>query len=78
MIKSVLGGAALALVLTGCAAYKVTVYGAPGGKTYIAPDLCGAVVACQDAGEKQCFYNATVVTSLDGKSTEINACKVAK
>lgn len=68
----------LALVLlAGCAPYKVTVYGAT-GKQYIAPDLCGAIVACKQANEAECLYNSTTMTSLDGKSTETTACKKAK
>jgi hypothetical protein len=65
------------LAIAGCAAPKTIVYGSS-GKQFLAPDLCGAVVACRQANEKECLYNATTVTALDGKSTETYTCKVAK
>jgi hypothetical protein len=66
------------LWLAGCAYNpRVAVYGAS-GKQYIAPDLCGAIVQCKNASEKDCYYNASVVTSLDGKSTTVDSCKAAK
>lgn len=64
----------LLLLVTGCAPYKVTVYG-DSGKPYMAPDLCGAIVACRQAKEADCLYNSSVVTSLDGKSTTVETCK---
>lgn len=66
----------LLVALNGCAAYHVTAYG-PTGKAYIAPDLCAALLACkQGEPSGQCFYSSTMVTTLDGKSTEITSCKV--
>jgi hypothetical protein len=67
----------LLLVLTGCASYKVIVYG-PTGKQYTAPDLCGAIVQCQQANELSCKYNSTVVVTPDGKATETSTCKAAQ
>lgn len=69
--------AAALLAIAGCAAQKTIVYGGT-GKQYLAPDLCGAIVACRQANETQCLYNATTMTTLDGKSTETNTCKAAK
>lgn len=67
-----------ALLLAGCAYNpKVMVYGAT-GKQYIAPDLCGAITQCKLANERECLYNVTVVTSIDGKGTETYSCKAAK
>jgi hypothetical protein len=64
------------VTLNGCGGYHVTAYG-PTGKAYIAPDLCAALLACkQGEPSGQCFYSSTMVTSLDGKSTEITSCKV--
>jgi hypothetical protein len=65
------------ILITGCAPYKVTVYGST-GKQYIAPDLCGAISQCKQAKESDCYYNSTVMTTLDGKSTTVEACKTAK
>ncbi|HEY1644817.1 MAG TPA: hypothetical protein VGF75_00340 [Candidatus Saccharimonadales bacterium] len=64
-------------LLSGCAPFKVTVYGTT-GKQYIAPDLCGAISQCKQAKELDCYYNSSVVTSLDGKSTTVEVCKAAK
>lgn len=69
--------AALVLGLSGCAGYKTTVYGGS-GKQYMAPDLCGAIVACRQANETECLYTANTVTTVDGRSTETISCKAAK
>ena len=45
----------VAATLCGCGSVKVTVYGAT-GKPYVAPDLCAAQLACQQAGEAFCYY----------------------
>jgi hypothetical protein len=67
----------LLLLLSGCAYNpRVTVYGV-NGKQYIAPDLCLAVIQCNQAGEAECRYNATVLTTSTGQ-TEVEQCKVAK
>jgi hypothetical protein len=67
----------LLLICCGCAYNpRVTVYGAT-GKPYIAPDLCAAVIACQQATEPKCYYNSTAETTANGNIVE-SACKVAK
>ena len=65
-------------LLTACAYVppKVTVYGGSGA-TFIAPDLCAAIVACKKASEPACYYNATVWTSATGDK-ETSGCKLAK
>lgn len=73
----VIAASLLLLLVTGCASYKVIVYG-PTGKQYTAPDLCGAIVQCQQAKELSCMYNSTVVVTPDGKATETSTCKEAK
>jgi len=64
----------LALVLLGCAPYRVSVYGAS-GRAYTAPDLCAAQIACRKGNDLPCYYNATTVVGPDGKTTEESACK---
>jgi len=59
------------ILLVGCGPYKVTVYGAK-GTPYVAPDLCAAQLACQNAGESNCYYPDTTTTEIDpqtGKKT---------
>lgn len=65
------------LPIAGCAAPKMTVYGASGAP-YIAPDLCAAELACKKANETSCFYNSTTFIGSDGKTVESEVCKVAK
>lgn len=61
-------------MLAGCGSYHVTVYG-KSGAAYMAPDLCGALVACQKAGEPSCTYPTSTMQTLDGKAFETAQCK---
>ena len=63
-------------VLTGCGAPKVNVYGAS-GKAFTAPDLCAALVACQNSSESACYYERELVTNADGSHME-SGCKEVK
>jgi len=62
-MKLILGSLIL-LFICGCGPYKVTVYGAK-GTPYTAPDLCAAQLACQNAGETNCYYPSDTVTEID-------------
>lgn len=66
------------LLMTACAYVppKVTVYGGSGA-TFIAPDLCAAIVQCKKSVESQCYYDTTIWTSASGDK-ETSACKLAK
>ena len=67
----------LLALLAGCfGPVKVTVYGAT-GKQFVAPDLCGAIVACKQSGEAACYYNATTLITANGDK-EAESCKAAK
>lgn len=50
-------GLGLLLLLVGCSvtpiSYKVT---GKSGKQYVAPDLCQALIQCQNSGEASCSY----------------------
>lgn len=62
-MKAILVSVALVL-LVGCGPYKTTVYGAK-GTPYIAPDLCAAQLACENAGESSCYYPSDTQTVID-------------
>lgn len=66
------------LLLTACAYAppKVTVYGGSGA-SFVAPDLCAAIVQCKKAAESACYYDTTIWTSATG-DRETSACKQAK
>lgn len=65
---------ATAACISGCAHYQYSVYG-NSGKSFQSPTLCGALVACLASSESSCYYDATVMTGLDGKTLEENTCK---
>ena len=64
------------LALTGCAPYKVAVYG-KSGSAYTAPTLCGALVACLNSTENSCFYDRSLVQTATG-NTASDECKEVK
>ena len=64
------------ILLAGCGAYHVTVVGAS-GKPFTAPDLCTALVACQNSSETACYYNRVVLQTATGQ-TEESTCKEVK
>ena len=59
--------AGMLLLLSGCAPYKVTVYGGS-GEAYTAPSLCAALLACQNSGkESSCHYEDDSTVTADGQ-----------
>lgn len=68
---------ALATMMTGCAPYRFTVTGAT-GKVYTAPDICQALVECQNSNEASCLYPDVKTTTQDGKQFDQTFCKEVK
>lgn len=66
------------MLCAGCGYHPspINVYGAS-GKTYTAPDLCAALVICQNNMETACYYEHEVITYADGSRTD-NGCKEVK
>lgn len=67
------------MLLAGCGAYHVTVYGT-NGAAYTAPDVCAAYFACKQAGEKKCYHVSYKEQYLDNdgnivKVQETDTCK---
>jgi hypothetical protein len=77
MMKKILLGCSL--LLAGCGGPSHTnVYGAD-GKTFTAPDLCSALIACKNNGaEAACYYDSTALVDASGKITESYVCKEVK
>lgn len=64
------------VMLSGCAPYKASVFGAS-GKAYTAPEMCGALVSCLNSGETSCYYNKVVISTATG-GTETSGCTEIK
>ncbi len=67
----------LCLFVAGCGPPRVNVYGAS-GKAYTAPDLCSALVACQNSVESACYYEREVMTAPDGGHAERDCHEVKR
>ena len=70
----------VALLLTMSCSVKgprVNVYG-HSGKVFTAPDICAALVACQNTGETACYYNNEMFTMSNGQMMEIGCKEVTK
>ena len=65
------------LLITGCAPYKVSVYG-KSGTVYTAPSLCGALIQCMNSTETACYYDRTLYRDVDGKIFDESGGKEVK
>lgn len=65
------------LAMTGCAPYKVSVFG-KSGAAFTAPNLCQALIACMNSSESACYYDRELIHDLDGKSLDESSCKEVK
>lgn len=77
-MKRIFWVALLVPLVSGCfgvAHYSVT---GASGKLYTAPDICQALVQCQNSAETACFYPDVKTTSQDGKSYDQSYCKEVK
>jgi hypothetical protein len=75
MKKMILLGFSLSLTACGGPS-RINVYGAS-GKAYTAPDLCAALIQCQNSTETSCYYDKELVTYSDGSHME-SGCKEIK
>jgi hypothetical protein len=65
------------ILVSGCGGpVKANVYGAS-GKTFTAPDVCAALVACQASNETACYYDRSIYQNPNGTTVE-SGCKEVK